>query len=345
MDDFGGAVGMLVAAVGSVAGLTYLVRRNVRLTRAWTDGVAALKGGKFAEAEGCFRRSLALAEERFGKTHWRTAFHLGALSEALVQQKKLEEARPLMQRALALHDAMRLQPAPQWPVLLVQAAYVEAAQGHLDRAWGHLERARLEADGALLGSVMLLSARLMHMHERWAAAVDLLVQVPVGCFATVDVRLLGKLATRMKRDGDVERALACMTKMVSLLDRPFRRRPERAFYLARMGELLVRAGRDAEARARLQQAIAAYERHVGPDHPVLAPLLVTLAETQARLGDLAASRATCRRAAALSCMAERTGERPYRTSDDARDPLADERRRVQQLLLTSAAGSPGAPAS
>jgi tetratricopeptide (TPR) repeat protein len=344
MDDLN-AIGMLVGAVGwGAVTLAYFVRRKMRVRGSGTGDLSTLSAARLAEAEAHLRMGLAHAQGRFGEDSWRTAFHLGALSEVLVNQGKLDEARPLMHRALAMHDAMRVQPVPQWPVLLVQAAQLEAAQGHLDRAWRHLERARHEAGGPTRTSVLRSSARLLFKHEQRVQALEAAMQIPYRRLVPGDVRLLGNLAMGMARD-DLERAVVCMARVVSFLDRPFRRRPEHAFYLARLGELLVRAGRDAEARARLQQAIAAYERHVGPDHPVLAPLLVTLAETQARLGDLPAARATCRRAAALSCMAERTGERPYRTSNDARDPLADERRRVQQLLLTSAAGSPGAPAS
>mgnify|MGYP001619147161 FL=1 len=62
-----------------------------------------LKRGRYAEAETAARAAQALYERTLGAEHPDTARNLNQLGRALIEQKKIAEAKQVLPRALALH--------------------------------------------------------------------------------------------------------------------------------------------------------------------------------------------------------------------------------------------------
>src|SRR5580658_9759056 len=105
MDVDGTFIGVLVAVLGPAMALLMPIWQVRELVSSWRIGHAHLTERRFAEAEAQFRVTLPLAERRFGPEHWRTALHLNALGLALVGQGRLEEAAPLVERAIRIVEA------------------------------------------------------------------------------------------------------------------------------------------------------------------------------------------------------------------------------------------------
>jgi tetratricopeptide (TPR) repeat protein len=324
-----GAFGLLASAIVSVTALVRLSARSSQLARRWREGSAALSKRDYPEAERAFRETLGLASGRFGPSHWRIAFHVAALAEALAHQAKHDEAAKYLQRALALHDAQRAQPHAQWPYVLIHAARVEAAKGDFGRAMRHIRRARDEAyDKRMLADVLRVAASLHIRQQQYGEALDVMTELPRGRVVPTDVRSLGELSRRALHARDLDRAL----RGLLAAERYVRGAGAAAFYRAWLGELLASQKRDEEARGHLEKSVRGYEHVGGEQHPALAHVLVVLAEVCARLGELEAASRAATRAAALPCMRVEPGGQPYRSEGAGRDPLAEEKRRAKAVL-------------
>jgi len=325
-------IGVLVGLAWSVAAIGFFVGRQRRMAAAWRAGQAAFRARKFPDAELCFRTSLALADRRFGARHWRTAFHLAALSDALVCQKRVDDAAPYISRALAIHDALRHQPHPAIVLLLVSAYNYEHVKGDTARATALLDRARREAGSrAMVAAVEGAVARHAMVQGQWQQAADAMCRPGVARPDREDIRRLTAIARECERAGDLGRATACLGVALSNVDKTKPRPHVSAFFAGLLGAALARAGRHADARDHLSRAIEGYERSVGESHPVLALVLVPFAEACAELGDLPAARAACERAIPIATPGESPAD-PYRAPSVTADPLAPERLRARALM-------------
>lgn len=331
------AITLLVTVLGgaaALAGARALRARIVgRLLVPWRVGHAQLEEGRFAEAEATFRDTLASAERRFGADHWRTSLHLNALAQSLIGQKRLDDAKPVVERALAI--AERHQPLPHDHVALVflGASVYFAARGDAEGARALVDRARREGrrSSVVRAAVeRLVVAQATHARDE-AKAADAYARVPSDMLKERDARQLTRLGLRLLRAGDARRAVECLRRSVLVAERASCGEFVEAFYRGLLGEALSRCGRHDDALGVLEQAAMDYEAIAGRSHPGLAPVLVSLAELRARAGDDDGARRACQRVLGIALPAAAAAE-PYRASASAVDPLELERERARTLL-------------
>jgi eukaryotic-like serine/threonine-protein kinase len=330
----GEAIALMLFLLGapSVA-LGWQALRGRTILVPWRVGHAHLEAGRFAEAEARFRETLAMAERRFGPDHWRTALHLNALGQAILAQKRIDEAGPVVERALAI--AKRCDPLPHDHVAIVflGASIYFRARGDVDRGQALVDRARREGRGSSVVRAAIertLAAQATYARDE-AKAADAYGRVPADMLKERDARQLAQLGLRLLRAGDARRAVECLRRAVLVVERASCGEFVEAFYRGLLGEALLRDGRHDDALGVLEQTAMDYEAIAGRSHPALAPVLVLVAELRARAGDDDGARRACRRVMTLALPAAQQVD-PYRASASAADPLEPERERARTLL-------------
>lgn len=299
----------------------------------WRVGHAHLEAGRFVEAEATFRQTLAIAERRFGEDHWRTSLHLNALSQALIAQNRLDDAKPIVERALAVAERYRPLPHDQVAIVFLGASVYFGARGDAARAQELLDRARREGRGSSIVTATiekLVVVQATRAHEE-AKAADAYARVPSDMLKERDARQLTHLGLRLMRAGDARRAVECLRRSVLVAERTSCGEFVEAFYRGLLGEALSRDGRHDDALGVLEQAAMDYEAIAGRSHPGLAPVLVVLAELRARVGDEDGARRACQRVLGLALPVAAAAD-PYRASAPTADPLELERDRARTLL-------------
>jgi len=319
-----------VAALGALSAR----RGRTDLATLWQRGQAALAEGRNADAEACFRATLETAQRRFGPEHWRTALQINALAQALLGQGRLDDATPLVERAMSLFDRWSPIPHPDLAGILLTGATMESARGRHAQATKLVERARQEAkaDPSILAAVERTLARLAASVGDGAEQADALARIPFERLEPADVKALAICGLARQRQGDIQRAVRCLTSAHALAERESPGEFAEAFYRGLLGEAQARAGQDDEALRSLEQAVVDYDAVVGEHHPATAPLLVELAALRLRSGDAAGALVACRRV--LSNRTTRTthADDPYRVGASGEDPLEPERQRARALL-------------
>jgi tetratricopeptide (TPR) repeat protein len=323
-------VSFVVAALGALSAS----RQPRDLLATWRRGQLAFAAAQYEEAEACFRATLALAEQRFGPDHWRTALHCNALAQALLAQKRLDDAAPHVDRAMGILERWSPLPHTELATVMAGAAAFESARGRHARAVSLLERARRSAkgDAVVRAGIERTLAQLEGGIGHEAEAADALARIPFERLEARDARALAGFGIARLRDGDAERAVRCLTAAHGLVERESAGEFAEAFYLGLLGEALARAGRDEDARRALEQAVIDYDAIVGEAHPATAVLLVELAEVRLRLGDAAGARAACERVLGMRVSVADCVADPYRVSAVSGDPLERERDRARALL-------------
>jgi len=330
----GDAFVMLFALVAGPASLLgWGILRGRTFLVAWRVGSAHLEAGRFAEAEVKFRETLALADRRFGVGHWRTSLHLNALAQALIGQNRLDDARPVVERALAIAERYDPLPHDQVALVFLGASIYYGARGEAERAQALVDRARRmgRSSSVVRAAVERILVADATRKRDEAKAADAYGRVPADMLKERDARQLAQLGLRLLRAGDARRAVECLRRSVLVAERTSCGEFVEAFYRGLLGEALSRDGRHDDALVVLEQAAMDYEAIAGRSHPALAPLLVALAELRARAGDDDGARNACRRVLGLALPAA-TPPDPYRTTGSAADPLEAERDRARALL-------------
>ncbi|HEY3819155.1 MAG TPA: tetratricopeptide repeat protein [Polyangiaceae bacterium] len=326
-----------MAAVGALSASRH-GRRDILTT--WRRGQAAFAAERFDEAEECFLLTLAIAEQRFGPDHWRTALHVNALAQALVGQRRLEDAAPLVDRALGIVERWSPMPQAEAASVVLGAATFESARGRHARAMVLVDRARraIRSEPTMRATIERTVARLEATAGREAEAADALARIPFERLEPRDVRSLSTFGVARLREGDSERAVRCFTSAHALVERESPGEFPEAFYLGLLGEALARSGHHEEARRALEQAVIDYDAVLGEHHPASAAILVELAEVRLRLGDAAGARIACERVVAMRTVTASPPEEPYRTIAAPGDPLGLERDRARSLLARARRG-------
>ncbi len=329
--DEGSFLGLLLGAIGAAS---VALQRRREILAPWRVGHAHLADKKYDEAELCFRRTLDLAERRFGPDHWRTAIHLNALAQAVLGQKRTDEASRLTMRALDIAGRWRPTPHPHLAIVYVGAAVLFRDEGHLERAREMLDRARREARGEpeILAAVERTLFTVETQAGRAGQAAEALARVPPEGIGEKGVSVVVKVALERMAAGDAERAAAIFeTVVAAVANARFLEFPE-AFFRGMLGEALARAGRDAQARHELELAARDYEALLGPSHPAAAPVWLALAEVLVRSGEPEGAAEACHRVLALGGVPGRAPAGPYRENAVSSDPLERERGRAREIL-------------
>jgi len=303
------------------------------LRRAWRRGLQASRSARHEDAATWFRRSATIARRRFGPDDRRTLGYRSHLARALIALKRTEEAEPIVIGALAA-IAKDAEVADPWLAEVeLSAAALAGSRGEWPVALRHFERARAHArrnPGRVAAIDLDRGALLEHLGDRRGATEALRGVDPrfiLSCYPSLAIRL----AHARLEGGDATGAAALFGQLVERERRHRRDSPALAFYRGLAGEALHRAGKHAEARYALTEAIATATAGTAPEANItVAPLLVLLARTHLALHDPAAAETACRRALAIAWDARPSGV-PYREPPE-RVSLAAVRDDAESLL-------------
>ena len=206
-----------------------------------------------------------------GPDHSDTASSLDNLGQILLLQGDLAGARPIFERALAIHEQTlgldHLETANSLNSLAVLLEYqgdLHAARPMLERALAIYEKAsKSDSDKAL--------------------------------------QCLNNLAVLWYSQGDLDRARPLYERVLAVRERaPWPDHRETANSLNNLASLLNAQGNLAAARPMYERAVGLFERAVGANHPLTATALGNLASVVQEQGELAAARPLRERALAIA---------------------------------------------
>jgi tetratricopeptide (TPR) repeat protein len=204
-------------------------------------GCVLREQGEFAAARKRFERALAIREGFRGADGRRqVALTLVHLAAVLYEQKDWEDARSLVERSRAIQEEVfGTDRHPEVASSLHELARVLRAQGHLDDAFAHLDHALAIHRAVLQTETHPEITKSLHLQ---------------AC---------------VRRDqGDVAAAEALFREVLRHEGRlyPGLDHHSSAITEQTLGELLLDAGRTAEAGELLDHACQVFDRHLGPDH-------------------------------------------------------------------------------
>ncbi|MBS0365535.1 MAG: tetratricopeptide repeat protein [Proteobacteria bacterium] len=268
--------------------------------------------GEFQEAERTLRETLTLQEEAFQGANEDTARTLALLAWT-VQQRNLNEAIPLMERATGMQRTLwGTTPYPDYAHALNDLGLMYRDRGDYERS-ETLLRESLAMERRLVGDkhpdLALMLDNLGVVQERRgnpaAAATtfrqaldmqrELLGETHPDVANTVDL-----LASTLYESGDVSAALETEQEALAIYRKLFTGdNPDVARLLNRLGYWLTEAGRYQAADLDLQEALKMRQRLFGPHHPEIASSLVHVGILQVATGKYSDAQASARGAAGI----------------------------------------------
>ncbi len=207
-----------------------------------------LHQGKYGEANGLYRRALAIREKVLGPDHPDLASTLNGLAVTCQHQGKYGEAEGLHQRALAIREKSLKPDHPDVAETLNNLAIVYRAQGKHGEAEGLYRRALAIHEKALGPD-----------HPNLARSVHNLAN---ACYAQ------GKYS---EAEGHYRRAAAIIEKALG------RDHPDVASTLEGLAAAYQAQSKYGEAEGLYRRALVIREKALGPDHPDVASTLSNLA--------------------------------------------------------------------
>lgn len=306
---------------------------------------ARLSLGDIATAERYAREVLATGELIYPPPHAQTAWALVNLGDVLILQEHLDEAEPLLLRALDLFHTIYGKGQMRDANTLGSLAHLYWRRGDLAAAGQALRQAQpwCAKPGLhptrtclVLDTVETEVALALGERERAAAAATrglALAQAIYrdGSSSTVD--LLQLRAGVQLASGDAAAALAsCDTAYTLLQTLGETGQPLAAVLLARRADALAALRRYPEALADIQQALALWQQLVPGGRRQRAGMLAQLAPLQAASGDSTAATETATAALALAGPGGEGGIDPARLA-------------ALRTLAKSAAGHAAKPAN
>ena len=211
-------------------------------------GLMLCRLARNAEAEPLYRRSLALAEQRYGDHHTEVAVRLNNLAQLLQDTNRLEEAEPLMRRALAIGEQSYGGDHPEVATQLNNLALLLQDTNRLEEAEPLMRRALAIAEQSYGGD-----------HPKVAAQ-------------------LNNLALLLQATNRLEEAEPLMRRALAITEQSYSGdHPEVATQLNNLAQLLQDTNRLEEAEPLMRRALAIDEQSYGGDHPGVATKLNNLA--------------------------------------------------------------------
>ena len=173
------SLGLVRMKKGDVAGADSVLRQALAMRQAMPDGDGVLESltslsvaldaaGHAAQAESLDRVALAMAERLYGPDHDEAAQQLNNLGAVLSQAGKIQEAVPLLERALAIRVAQR----PRHNDVAITAELLAQCFVHT----GDFAR----ADSLLMRALVIREAWLPPGHGDRARTYDLLARVALA---------------------------------------------------------------------------------------------------------------------------------------------------------------------
>jgi CHAT domain-containing protein len=248
--------------------------------------------GNYAEAILLAQRLVALNKARHGQVSVEHADALERLAETYFGQSKYTEAEPVYVQVVAIrtkvlgaHDERVLSTIVTLADLYRQSGRPQMGEPLLQKA---LE-ARIEAVGrnhASLADALRALADIELVLERYSEAeVHVSRAIDLSIKAKKDplqiAQLFGTQSQIARRQGQLGRAEDFLKKALALHEKVRRSDPNsqllHAFTMLQLVQLYQQSERDQDATVLAERALKISEQAVGPDHPVVASLLETVA--------------------------------------------------------------------
>jgi len=229
-------------------------------------GAASLRMGRFNEAEGYFRRMLAIYERRLGPEHEYTAAALNSLALVLEKLGDYPGAETLLKRALAILEKKLGREHPDTAVTMSNLARVLDEQGKF-AGTGSRPAFATPSPGATppLG----------------AKPAPVVKPAPGDAEAA---RLAARAGEALRR-GEYAEAETLHHQVVAIHEKTLGpEHPTTATSLSNLGNVLYLQGKHAEAEKVYVRALAIREKQLGDNHPDVATSLNNLANARQELG-------------------------------------------------------------
>jgi CHAT domain-containing protein/tetratricopeptide (TPR) repeat protein len=248
--------------------------------------------GNYAEAILLAQRLVALMKARHGQVSVEHADALERLAETYFGQSKYAEAEPVYVQVVAIrtkvlgaHDERVLSTIVTLADLYRQSGHPQMGEPLLQKA---LE-ARIEAVGRnhasladalrALADIELVLERYSEAEEHVSRAIDLSIKAKKDPLQIA--QLFGTQSQIARRQGQLGRAEDFLKKALALHEKVRRSDPNsqllHAFTMLQLVQLYQQSERDQDATVLAERALKISEQAVGPDHPVVASLLETVA--------------------------------------------------------------------
>ncbi len=260
------------------------------ISRLMTDlGLLLATKAQYIDAEALYRRSLAI-EESLGREHPNVATRLNNLARLLKDTNRVEEAEPMMRRALAIDEKSY---GPEHPeividlnnlaLLLKDTNRVEEAEPLMRRALAIDEKSYGPEHPEIvidLNNLALLLKDTNRVEEaepmmRRALAID---EKSYGPEHPDVARDLNNLALLLKDTNRLEEAEPLMRRTLAISEKSYGpEHPNVARDLNNLALLLKDTNRLEEAEPMMRRALAIDEKSYGPEHPSVARDLNNLA--------------------------------------------------------------------
>ena len=232
-------------------------------------GNIALLQGKYDEAGGLHRRALDVARAAFGTDHLTTALVLGNLANLAHAEGKRDEARAYDQQVLEIRERVLGPDHPIVALALINVGADALEGGDVEAARGSFERALAIQEQTVGPTHRQTGLTLINL-----AALD------------VDSGALEQAQARSERAHALFSAISTQHPLVAEAERL-------------LGTIAQQRGRHDEALARFESALAILEAAVGPEHPDLLGVLLSLGDARLEFGQPADALALLERALAL----------------------------------------------
>jgi tetratricopeptide (TPR) repeat protein len=255
---------------------------------AFEDGAALRAKGRYADAMAKARlaRSLSgLSEAILGNDHLAAARCLGWAGEMYQAQEDYSQARPLLERALAIRESRLAKGHLDVAVSLNDLATLYTEQGAYDRALPLHERALAIREAALgethpdiatsLNNLAILHSRRGSYREAEALYVRAqdMYAATLGKTHPLFAQSLNNLATLYSQRGEHDRAEPLFERALAIRQAALgRTHPEVAVSLVNLAGLHVLQGQYGRARPLLERALAIHEKTGGAPPGVATPL-------------------------------------------------------------------------
>jgi CHAT domain-containing protein/tetratricopeptide (TPR) repeat protein len=226
--------------------------------------------GKYADAEGVFKRALAIKEKALGADHTDVAKALHNLAIVYEEQAKYADAEGLFKRALAIWEKALGKDHPDVADTLNSLAVVYWNQGKYDDAEGLYKRTLAIKEKALGADHPDVAATLANL--------------------AIVYKEQGKYADA---EGLHKRALAIYEKALGA------DHPDVATSLNNLAAVYEALGKYADAEGLYRRALVIREKALGKDHPEVAKTLNNLAVVYAEQDEYAAAEGLYKRALAI----------------------------------------------
>jgi tetratricopeptide (TPR) repeat protein len=215
--------------------------------------------GRYGEAEAQHQQALELLERTLGPDSLAVADALFKRSAALAAQGRAQEALELGHRALALREKALGPEHPEVGLGLAELAEVR---------WYRREFA--DAERLALRSIEVLERALGPEHPGLVSALNTLAtaRIDLGWKPAEVLPMLERALRLMEASGGAESS-------------------DSAVLANNIATAMARAGRLQEAERLLTEAIARMERQLGPEHPTLVVMLISVADVLRFQGRLA----------------------------------------------------------